>query len=98
MQLLSFVELDPSQQASVVKDATNVVLNDIVEGRIVFNDHGVQEKVDGAMKYAQDVMRTPWFAHEYVMDKIGTQVNAMGSTRAAACLYAPPGTPKIVRL
>ncbi len=98
MQLLSFGELDSTRQTAAVKDATTAVLTDIVEGRIVFDDQGVQKKVDDAMQYAQDVMRTPWFAHEYVMDKIGAQINAMGNAMAAACLYAPPGTPDIVRL
>ena len=97
MKLLGFADLDPVQQEKVVNDAKNAVLQGIVEGLIVFED-SVQRNVDQAIKYANDVMRTPWFAHEYVMDKIGDVIRDIAKTHASVCLYAPNDAPEIVRL
>lgn len=97
MKLLKFDELDTAQKEKVLAISTNECLAAIVDGHVVFEGK-VQRDVDAAMKYATDVMRTPWFASEYVMEKIGDEVKKLGMEWASTCLYAPPGAQIIVRL
>ena len=62
----SYSELTEKQKEKAVKIFLNRLLQDIVEGFLMF-DEGLQDKIDKAFEQAER-MKTPWFAHEYIMD------------------------------
>ena len=63
-------ELTPEQQEAEVEHEVKSLLESLCEG-LRFDDKkngdDFQQRVDKAIEKAEE-MRTPWFAHEYIMD------------------------------
>jgi hypothetical protein len=90
----TFDQLDSAEQEAAVRAATNSLLTAIVEGAIRFSDEkngdDLQARIDAAQAKAEE-MRTPWFAHEYVMDTCREEVEGMARADAEEALYSEPG-------
>jgi len=65
-----FSDLTASQKEAALQKTVLALLDDIIDGNLVFNDElnedGLQAAIDAALQEAED-MHTPWFAGEYVM-------------------------------
>ena len=100
MKLYTFGELTAKEQAKALGTETNSLLTAITEGAIRFSDtnddDGLQTRIDAAFEKAES-MRTPWFAHEYIMDTCGDDIRGMAQSSAEDALYHT-GTERIVLL
>jgi hypothetical protein len=95
-----FDELAEEQKAAAVAYHVNDLLKAIIEEGIRFNDKlngdDLQARIDKAFDKAES-MKTPWFAHEYIMDTCRDDLEGMAQCRAEDCLYAETGDPEVIR-
>ena len=100
MTFHNFYELPGKAQESAVDMCASELLQHIVSGALTFTDemthelygndvHGddLQQRIDAAFGEAEE-MRTPWFAHEYVMDTCREDIMCIARADAADMLYA----------
>lgn len=87
-------KLNAEEQARAFDKALNRLLQDVTEGLIRFNDSlngdDLQARIDEAHAKAE-AMRTPWFAHEYIMDTCREDLEGMARCEAEDSLYSQPG-------
>jgi hypothetical protein len=90
----TFEQLTPEQQAKAVEKCLANLLEAICEGAIRFNDEAnqddLQKRIDAAFAKAEK-MRTPWFAHEYILDTCREDLEGMARCDAEDALYSEPG-------
>jgi hypothetical protein len=83
-------ELTHMQQRKAFDKCTAALLNDISEG-MRFNDalngDNLQARIDRAFKDAE-LMRTPWFVGEYIMDTCREDIEGMAQCTAEDALYS----------
>ena len=89
----TFEQLTPEQQAKTVQQCLTNLLTAIVEGAIRFDDaknqDTLQKRIDKACAKAEK-MRTPWFAHEYVLDTCREDLESMARAEAEDAQYSEP--------
>lgn len=85
--LLTWGDLSPKQKAAAVKHRTDYLLTCTVEGAITWGDS--QPLFDAAFERAE-VMHTPWFAAEYVMEACGDLLTQVATSEAQQMLYINP--------
>lgn len=85
-----FHELTEKQKQKAIEKELQSLLEAILDG-MRFNDElngdDLQKRIDLAVEKA-DQMRTPWFAHEYIMDTCGDDLKGMAEAAAEEALYA----------
>ncbi len=90
----TYTELTPEQQAKAVDKAAGFILADILGGSLRFDDakngDGLQARIDAAFVKAEE-MRTPWFAHEYILDTCKDDIDGMAQCDAEDSLYPEAG-------
>lgn len=89
----TFSELTPDEQGKAITHCHIELLRAITEGGLRFvddDDDDLQPRIDAALKKA-DEMRTPWFAHEYIMDTCREDIEVMARAEAEDALYLEPG-------
>ena len=95
-----YKDLTPDERKQAEENAATTLLRGILEGGIRFNDErnrdNLQARIDGAMEEAER-MRTPWFAHEYIMERAGDEIRGMAQCDAEDALY-PDENERIIRL
>jgi hypothetical protein len=73
------------QQEKAVQQCLTNLLTAIVEGAIRFDDaknsDDLQARIDRAFAKAEQ-MQTPWFAHEYLLDKCREDLESMARAEA----------------
>jgi len=90
----TFNELTPEEQDAAVEHEINSLLESLLDG-LRFDDarngNDFQARVDKACEKAEE-MRTPWFAHEYIMDDpvCKETINWMARSSAEDALYSEP--------
>ena len=86
----TYDQLTAEQQIKVVEHETVLLLTDIMEGTIQFDDNrnqdNLQERIDQAIAKAND-MQTPWFTHEYIMDTCRDEITGIAQVPAEDLLY-----------
>lgn len=86
-----FEQLTDEQKKAAVDKCATRLLEAILDGAIRFNDRlnhdNLQRRIDAACKKA-DKMRTPWFAHEYIMDTCRDEIMGMAQCDAEDVLYS----------
>ena len=98
----TFEQLSEAEQASAEEIATGEILRAILEGRLRFNDElnrdDLQARIDRALE-ASEENRTPWFAHEFLMEDptVAESVRGMARGDAETALYPDPDQ-AIIRL
>ena len=89
-----FSELTEEQQARAIEKAMIMLLEALLEGSIRFSDDlnhdNLQARIDEAVIKAEN-MRTPWFAHEYIMDTCCEEIMGMARCDAEEAFYTEPG-------
>ena|SRR3990167_5559976 len=89
----TYSELSEAQKDRALEKALMDILRGVSEGVIHFNDElnkdSLQERIDAAWKKAE-AMKTPWFAHEYIMDTCRDDLTSMAQAQAEDSLYAEP--------
>jgi hypothetical protein len=90
----TFEQLTDQQKDKARQKAAECLLEAIIEGAIRFNDElnrdDLQARIDAAIQKAED-MRTPWFAHEYIMDTCADDINGMAECDAMDAYYLEQG-------
>lgn len=91
IELKTFDDLTPAQRSIAVTKRVNLLLNWMSEGVPLFDagsreDKLVQEACDEAER-----MQTPWFVHEYIMDKLGDELREMAIADCREMWYIPAG-------
>jgi len=88
-----FDELTVDQQERAFNVHLTSLLNGIIEGAIRFDDKSnndnLQGRIDAAIAKAKS-MRTPWFAHEYIMDTCDGYIRGMAQCDVEGSLYPEP--------
>ena len=86
----TYNELTVEQRQHAVVYQINKLLEGIISGEVRFSDEknndDLQARIDVALQKADD-MRTPWFAHEYVMDTCKDDIEGMAQCSAEDCVY-----------
>lgn len=77
-----YPDLTPQQKERAIEQHKTIILEKFSSGVLTFEDRDLQDKVDPAIKRAND-LSTPWFAAEYVNDAIGEIVQKMAEDDAA---------------
>ncbi len=89
-QYLKFEDLTKPLQKSALAYFATDLLKDILEHGVRFNDdlnsNDLQARIDEAIDKA-DKMRTPWFAHEYIMETCKDDINGMAQCTAEDAQY-----------
>jgi hypothetical protein len=92
-KMKTFKQLTDTEQVEAVSRCLDDVLKLVTEGDLRFNDSmnhdDLQKRIDAAQEKAEQ-MRTPWFAHEYIMDTCREDLTAMAQGRAEDALYSSP--------
>ena len=87
----TFEQLTNEQQTKAINHAVESLLTAILDGAISFNDKlnhdDLQARIDAAIIKA-DKMRTPWFAHEYILDTCRDEIERMAQCEAEDALYS----------
>lgn len=85
----TFDQLTKEEQSRAEEVALNELLRTVLEG-LRFNDdlnkNDLQKRVDHACEKAES-MRTPWFAHEYIMDTCSEELKGMARADAVRAQY-----------
>ena len=95
MEILTFEQLTEEEKKAAIAADTTSLLKAIIEG-MRFNDElngdFFQARIDRAIQKAED-NRTPWFAHEYIMEDASCKEQIEGMARCSAMdsLYSVPG-------
>jgi len=86
----TFSQLTKTQKNKAVEHYTNLLLKEIVEGTVRFNDKlnkdDLQARIDKAWKKAE-AMQTPWFVGEYIMDTCRDDIESLAEANAEDALY-----------
>ncbi len=86
----TFSELTQAQQDTARARCLEDLLLGIIDGAIRFDDEAnqddLQARIDRAAQQA-DKMRTPWFAHEYIMETAGEELLGMAGAQAEDAIY-----------
>lgn len=88
-----FSELTDAQQKKAIDKALNNILQAVLEGALRFNDElngdDLQARIDRAIAKAEN-MRTPWFAHEYLLADVVVKnmLTGMAMVDAEEALYS----------
>ena len=86
----TFDELNEKQQASAINTSLSSLLETILESAIRFNDEAnhdnLQARIDAACQKAE-AMKTPWFAHEYILDTCLEDLEGMARCQAEDTIY-----------
>ena len=94
-----FDELTECQKEAAVNKQIEGWLQDICSGAITFNDEAdgddLQARIDAAFTEAER-MKTPWFAHEYIMDTCEKEIRGLAQATAENAIYAEPNDPIVV--
>lgn len=90
VKLLTFAELPEDVQKVVTNKHLDNLLEGVTRGAIRLFDNDTQAKVEAAWAEAE-AMRTPWFAHEYIMDAIGDVLREIAEGLAENCYYLEEG-------
>ena len=94
-----YEELTTEQQEKARNKALTNLLETILDGGIRFDDdsnqNDLQARIDRACEKAEK-MRTPWFAHEHIMDTCGDELEGMAQRDAEDSLYAEQDDPPVV--
>ena len=89
-----YAELTQEQRGEAVEKAAGKLLGAILEGGLHFNDSlnhdDLQARIDKAIAKAE-AMRTPWFAHEYIMETCQEEIVGMATCDAEDAYYPEPG-------
>jgi len=97
----TYDELSKADQESAHDKALSRLLTAICEGAIRFNDElngdDLQARIDAAFEKAE-AMRTPWFAHEYVMETCDEELRSMALCDAEDAVYRSADDPCVVTL
>lgn len=89
----TFDELGPEEQDRAVQYCLNRLLKAVTEGAIRFDDEINGDDLQARIELAgvrAEAMRTPWFAHECVMEAVGEELSGMARCEAEDSLYAEP--------
>lgn len=90
----SFEKLSPAQQVKAIERCLARLLGAVCEGEIRFNDdlngNDLQKRIDAARSEAES-MRTPWFAHEYILHACKDELEGVARADAEDALYSEPG-------
>ncbi|NLF98709.1 MAG: hypothetical protein GX565_01010 [Lentisphaerae bacterium] len=90
----TYKQLNAQQKARAREKALNILLTDICEQRIQFNNKlihdDLQKRIDEAGAKAEK-MQTPWFWHEYILDTCREDLESMALRTAEDALYPEPG-------
>lgn len=93
-------DLTPNERKQAEERAATTLLEAILGGGLRFSDKkngdNLQARIDGAMEEAER-MQTPWFAHEYIMERAGDEIRGMAQCDAEDALY-PDSDERIIRL
>jgi len=97
----TFKQLNTAEKATAEEKTLSELLTAILEG-LRFNDElnndDLQERIDSALEKADD-MRTPWFAHEFLMEDpyVKEMLEGMAQIDAENCFY-PDAHERVIRL
>ena len=87
----TYNQLTEEQRKKAIQRAATLVLTDIIENGLRFNDElngdNLQARIDKAFEKAE-AMRTPWFAHEYVLDTCREDIESLANPIAKDALYS----------
>ena len=90
----TYEELNATEQDAALLKCTNSLLEAICNGEIRFNDSlnedDLQARIDAAFNKAE-VMDTPWFASEYIMETCKADIEGMAICEAQDALYSVSG-------
>ena len=90
----TFEQLTAEQQEKALDRAVGSLLEIIIGGQMRFNDSAnndnLQERIDAACAKAEN-MRTPWFAHEYIMDTCSEDIRSLAQCDAEDAIYLERG-------
>lgn len=90
----TYNELTNAEKDKALAAATVSLLEAILEGSLRFNDalnhDDLQARIDAACIKAE-TMRTPWFAHEYILETCREDIEAMARCDAEDSLYPVRG-------
>lgn len=90
----TFDELTDAQQEHAIHKCIVSLLEDIVRGTVRFDDKAngtdIQARIDAAIDEAER-MRTPWFAHKYVLKAIDAELSGMALSQATESIYPEAG-------
>ena len=96
----TFKQLTPDEQEQAIQYQESSLLQATLDGSIRFNDtlnqDNLQKKIDEAIQKAED-MKTPWFAHEYIMDTCSEDIRALAIPAAEDAIYLDDDEPEAVR-
>jgi len=89
----TFEQLSETEKARAFEKCLCLLLRQVTTGAIRFNDtlngDDLQARIDAATVRAE-AMRTPWFAHEYILDTCREELESIARCDAADALYAAP--------
>lgn len=90
----TFDQLNENQQKLAIEKALTSDLEAILNGYLRFNDElngdNLQARIDAAIEKAEK-MKTPWFAHEYIMETCKDELEGMARCTAEDALYPEAG-------
>ena len=89
----TFQHLTDKQQEGARNHELTELLRATIEGGIRFDDRkngdNLQARIDKAVAQAE-AMRTPWFAHEYILDTCREDLEGIAVVQAQDALYREP--------
>lgn len=90
----TYAQLTDEEKKKAVSYFLGELLKPITDGVLRFNDRlngdGLQARIDAACKKADD-MKTPWFAHEYILETCREDLEGMASVDAEEAFYLDAG-------
>ena len=91
----TYIQLKQEEQKAAIEKCVSRILKTILEGRgsHFFEDYDnstLKFRIDKAIATA-DEMRTPWFAHEYIMETCRDDIYQIAEADAKDSLYSEPG-------
>ena len=93
-KMKTYDQLTGTEQAAAQNKCLCNLLAAVTEGAIRFSDaknhDNLQARIDAAQEKAEQ-MRTPWFAHEYILDTCREDLEGMARCDAEDALYLEPG-------
>lgn len=86
----TYQELSDEQRKKAVEAMLTKTLTWLCEGLMPFADEDIADRINEAIANANK-MRTPWFAHEYIMESCGLELRAYAEEDAKRAFYREPG-------
>lgn len=85
-----YVQLSQAEKEQAVRSMLNLLLEAVVESRVVFideeNEEEFQVRIDEAISRAREEKK-PWLAGDYVMKEVGEELIGMARCQAEQYLY-----------